>query len=203
MFDIVKKSFTYPFSNISKLIVIVILVFLSNCMVLISLSDISEELFSQFLASDWAIVLTIISIVIQIYLLGYGVSILKNSTNDRMPDFNVKMNFINAFKYIAVSIIYLIVPFLIFIALSYVMGVNNYNFDLVTFSFTHTTYINSDTSVISTAIPTFEVILVLVVSFILFLIFGLFEIVGICRLAKFDSLKEAISFKKYLKKLNY
>lgn len=112
-----------------------------------------------------------------------------------MPGFNVKGDFINAFKYIIVSIIYLIVLFLIFTALSYVMGITNYNFDLATLSFTPITVFDSDTSVVSTAVPTFEVMSVLIVSFILFFVFGLFEIMGICRLAKYDSLKEAINFK--------
>ena len=142
-----------------------------------------------------------ISIIVSIFVLGYGISILRNSIDksDDMPDFNIKNNFIDGLKHIVVSFIYLIIPFLIFVALSYLMNITAYNFDLVTFSFTKTTILNQTAdsiySITETATPTLNVIITLIITFIISVVFALFEIIGLCRLAKYNSLKEAFNFK--------
>lgn len=120
-----------------------------------------------------------------------------------MPNFNIKNNFIDGLKHMVVSFVYLIIPLLIFIALSYLMNITAYNFDLVTFSFTKTTILNQSTdsiySVSQTAAPTLNIIITLIISFIISIVFALFEIIGLCRLAKFNSLKEAFNFKVIFK----
>ncbi|MBO5150536.1 MAG: DUF4013 domain-containing protein, partial [Methanobrevibacter sp.] len=101
--------------------------------------------------------------------------------------------------HLVVSFIYLIIPFLIFVALSYLMNITAYNFDLVTFSFTKTTILNQTAdsiySITETATPTLNVIITLIITFIISVVFALFEIIGLCRLAKYNSLKEAFNFK--------
>ena len=122
-----------------------------------------------------------------------------------MPDFNIKNNFADGLKHIVVSFVYLIIPFLIFIALSYLMNITAYSFDLVTYSFTKTTLLNQTAdsiyTVTETAAPTLNIIITLIISFVISLVFALFEIIGLCRLAKFNSLKEAFNFKVIVEEL--
>ena len=165
---------------------------IGNLMTIIAFSGISDAQYYLIVDSYFGI-LEIISVIISIYIMGYGVSIIKNSDSAIMPDFNIKKDFINAFKYIAVSAVYLIVPILIFVGLCFLFGLTSYGFDVVSFSFTNTT-----DGYMMQVDPTFEIALTLIISFIVFLIFGLFEIVGVCRLAKFDSLKESFNFKEVL-----
>ena len=79
------------------------------------------------------------------------------------------------------------------------MNITAYNFDLVTFSFTKTTILNQTAdsiySITETATPTLNVIITLIITFIISVVFALFEIIGLCRLAKYNSLKEAFNFK--------
>ena len=194
--DIVKSSFKYPF-DIPKWTVLSILTIIGNLAIvlpyLFQIEDMNIE------------ILLLISTLVSIFVLGYGINILRNSISksDEMPDFNIKTNFIDGLKHIVVSFVYLIIPLVVFIALSYLMNITAYNFDLVAFSFTKTTILNQTAdsiySVSQTAAPTLNVIITLIISFIISLVFALFEIIALCRLAKFNSLKEAFNFKVIFK----
>lgn len=190
--EIVKNSFKYPF-DIPKWAILSILTIIGNLVIVLPFLFLIEEVNNG--------ILSLVSIVVSIFVLGYGISILRSSIDksDNMPDFNIKNNFTDGLKHIVVSFVYLIIPFLIFIALSYLMNITAYNFDLVTYSFTKTTVLNQTAdsiySVTETAVPTLNIIITLIISFVISLVFALFEIIGLCRLAKFNSLKEAFNFK--------
>ena len=98
--DIVKSSFKYPF-DIPKWTVLSILTIIGNLAIvlpyLFQIEDMNIE------------ILLLISILVSIFVLGYGISILRNSINksDEMPDFNIKTNFIDGLKHIVVSFVYL------------------------------------------------------------------------------------------------
>ena len=83
------------------------------------------------------------------------------------------------------------------------MNITTYGFDFVTFSFTKTTILNQTTGsvVMETVPPTLNVIITLIISFIISLIFALSEIIALCRMAKFNSLKEAFNFKVIIDEL--
>lgn len=190
--NIIKSSFKYPF-DIPKWAILSILTIIANLIIVLPFLFQIEEINNE--------ILFLISIIVSIFVLGYGISILRNSIDksDDMPDFNIKNNFIDGLKHLVVSFIYLIIPFLIFVALSYLMNITAYNFDLVTFSFTKTTILNQTAdsiySITETATPTLNVIITLIITFIISVVFALFEIIGLCRLAKSNSLKEAFNFK--------
>lgn len=197
----IKSSFKYPFSNIKQWAILSILFIIGNLIILCGLD-------ARYLGVDVLYhivepnidIFTIISIIVSIYVLGYCISILKKSIekSDEMPDFNIKNDFINGLKHIIISFVYLILPILIFFGLAYLMNVTNYAFDLQTFSFMKLTFnetANYIETSMQTATPTLNVIITLIISFIIFLIFAILEIIGLCRLAKTDSLKEAFNFK--------
>ena len=194
--DIVKSSFKYPF-DIPKWAILSILTIIGNLLIVFPFLFQSEyENFELLL---------LIRIIVLIFVLGYGISILRNSINksEDMPNFNIKNNFIDGLKHLVVSFVYLIIPFLIFVGLSYLMNITTYGFDFVTFSFTKTTILNQTTGsvVMETVPPTLNIIITLIISFIISLIFALSEIIALCRMAKFNSLKEAFNFKVIIDEL--
>ena len=187
--DIVKSSFKYPF-DIPKWAILSILTIIGNLLIVFPFLFQSEyENFELLL---------LIRIIVLIFVLGYGISILRNSINksEDMPNFNIKNNFIDGLKHLVVSFVYLIIPFLIFVGLSYLMNITTYGFDFVTFSFTKTTILNQTTGsvVMETVPPTLNIIITLIISFIISLIFALSEIIALCRMANFkiivDELKQ-------------
>ena len=161
--EIVKNSFKYPF-DIPKWAILSILTIIGNLVIVLPFLFLIEEVNNG--------ILSLVSIIVSIFVLGYGISILRSSIDksDNMPDFNIKNNFTDGLKHIVVSFVYLIIPFLIFIALSYLMNITAYNFDLVTYSFTKTTVLNQTAdsiySVTETAVPTLNIIITLIISFI-------------------------------------
>ena len=194
--DIVRSSFKYPF-DIPKWAILSILTIIGNLLVVFPfLFQIEYENIELLL---------LIRIIVLIFVLGYGISILRNSINksEDMPNFNIKNNFIDGLKHLVVSFVYLIIPFLIFVGLSYLMNITTYSFDFVTFSFTKTTILNQTTGygVMETVPPTVNVIITLIITFIISLVFALSEIIALCRMAKFNSLKEAFNFKVIINEL--
>ena len=191
----IKSSFKYPFLNIKQWAVLSVLFIIANIIVWSGFYMI-YPIFEK-IPEIWFF----ISVIVSIFVLGYSISILRNSIDhsDDMPGFSIKNDFINGLKHILVSLIYLLVPILVFIALANIMNVTAYSFDLTTFSFTKTVVINETPEYIESmaeqASPTLNVGITLVVSFIFFLIFGFFEIIGLCRLAKCNSIKEAFNFR--------
>ena len=202
MVENIRNSFKYPFYNIKQWAILTILFIIGNIMIFTGLDtrylgfDIIYPLVESYVE-----IFAIISVIVSIFVLGYTISILKKShkKTDEMPSFNIKNNFINGLKHILISFVYLIIPLLIFIGLSFLMNVTNYGFDLQTFTFIKLTILNETADYVETyaqtAPPTLNVILTLLISFIVTLVFAIGEIIALCRLAETDSIKEAFNFK--------
>lgn len=197
-----KNSFKYPFYNIKQWAILTILFIIGNIIIFTGLDTRYFGVDILYpIVETYTDIFAIISLITSIFVLGYTISILKKSIEktDDMPNFNIKNDFTNGLKHILISIIYLIIPLLIFIALSFLLNVTNYGFDLQSFTFIKLTIINQTPDYIETysqtAPPTLNVILTLLISFIISLVFAIGEIIALCRLAKTNSIKEAFNFK--------
>ena len=191
-----KDSFKYPFHNILDWIKLTILVIIGNLMIVFSLIVINEMLFEKILS--YVLIFIIMSILALIFVLGYGIEIIKHSMSKSrtMPDFKVIDIFVFGLKHIVISFVYLIIPILAYMALSQVLGVGDYNFDLTFFSFSKVTVINSTESIMEGPVmPTLNLIVTLIISFAIFLIFKPFEIIGISRLVTTSSFRQAFNLK--------
>ncbi|MBO5150542.1 MAG: DUF4013 domain-containing protein, partial [Methanobrevibacter sp.] len=91
--NIIKSSFKYPF-DIPKWAILSILTIIANLIIVLPFLFQIEEINNE--------ILFLISIIVSIFVLGYGISILRNSIDksDDMPDFNIKNNFIDGLKHI-------------------------------------------------------------------------------------------------------
>lgn len=193
----VKDSLKYPFFNISKWMILSVLVIIGNLLTVVSIQIWDDALFEKIMASDLVLIFTVIFFIITIYILGYAIGIVKCSIDleGHMPSFNVKNDFINGLEHAVILLFYLIIPFIFYIAMSFAMGVNMYGFDFISFSFTETVILTANESIMFETIPSLNVWIVLIISFVVFLIFGLFEVSSLCRFAKTGSLKESFNFK--------
>ena len=143
-------------------------------------------------------ILNLISIMSLVFVLGYGLSIFKNSINlyFDMPNFSLMKDFINGLKHLAIILFYFSIPMLLFFIVSIFTNHSVYNFNL-TYHFGTESIINQTADsvvlIIKPLIPNlFELIKIISCGFIL-LIFGLIESVAAYRFVKYDELSEAFN----------
>lgn len=128
--EIIEDAFKYPLADFKKFLILGIpnlviaifaTLFISQGAGLSSLGDVSEEallsspLFSTFIVTFLLFVL--ISIICSIMMSGIGLSVIRQTIqlSDVMPDIQPVKNFIDGIKSFIVSIVYVIVPVLVYI----------------------------------------------------------------------------------------
>ena len=198
--DIVVESLSFPFYNIDKLLIFVIFVFVGNLFLI--LIFLNPTLYAQYefqkMIVPYSDIFNLISIISLIFVLGYGLSIFKNSINlyFGMPNYSLMNDFINGLKHLAIILFYFSIPMLLFFILSNFTGQSFYNFNLA-YHFGTESIINQTADsvilIIKPLIPNlFELIKIISCGFIL-LIFGLIESVAAYRFVKYDELSEAFN----------
>ena len=198
--DIVVDSLSFPFYDVNKLLIFVIFVFVGNLfLILIFLNPTLHAQYEfQKMIVPYSDILNLISIMSLVFVLGYGLSIFKNSINlyFDMPNFSLMKDFINGLKHLAIILFYFSIPMLLFFIVSIFTNQSVYNFNL-TYHFGTESIINQTVdSVILIIKPLisniFELIKIISCGFIL-LIFGLIESVAAYRFVKYDELSEAFN----------
>ena len=125
----IKNSFKYPFLNLKQWAIVSLLFMIGNIILFSGCDVLYLGLDIVFpIVESYTEIFVILSVIVSIFVLGYCISILKNTIekSNEMPSFNIKSDFINGLKYIIVAFAYLIIPFLIFIGLAYLMNVIQY-----------------------------------------------------------------------------
>ena len=194
--EIFSNSLKYPISDYQKLLIVGVI------FVLTSLSAI----FLQFgiYNKTLSLIFGLVAFIANILLFGYGLSVIKQGIEleDVIPDFDWVTNFVDGIKYIVVSFVYLLIPTLITTVVAFALGSGPLSKILTQDTITAATSGNStQLNLVLNSIPKevwgglFTAIAVTsIIAIILFVIFGLFLEIGICRLAKYDSIGEAFSF---------
>lgn len=173
--QILLNSFKYPFIDLKGLLYFCLLFVLS---VIFNLGIYFEN--------EYVMILGIITLIIFYFILpGYLLSVVKNGCNElsEIPKINVIKSFVDTFQLIILSIVYQIIPTLVFLILLMSLGVHFV-----------TGFINSPINGLNVLLLHFGVILF--VSLVVFFIFEILRYIATARLAYFDSLTEALSFKK-------
>lgn len=195
--EIFGNAFKYPTLDYQKLLIVgVVYVF-----------TVLTSLFLQFgiYNGTLSLIFGIISLVANIILLGYGLSVVKHGIEleDTIPDFDWATNIVDGIKYIVVTFVYLIIPTIITFVVGFALGAG----PLVTIFSKETMNSLSNANTSSQVTQAFSSVpqeawtglilaisVTMAVAIILFVIFGLFLEIGICRLAKYGNLGEAFSF---------
>ena len=123
-------SLTYPFLNISRMLVVVGIVILGNLMLILMFNnplDFRVYDFQKILV-PYGNVLNFISVVSLIFVLGYGIGIFKNAalSCSKMPKFNPRRDFSNGLKHLLIILIYFSVPLVLLFCFKH----NLYDFNM-------------------------------------------------------------------------
>ena len=172
---IILNSFKYPFINLKGLLFVCFLFALN---LIFS--------FGIYLKNEYVMVLGLISTMIVCFILpGYLLSVIKRGCEEssESPKFDIKKNFIDTLNLIVLSIVYDIIPWLIIFVLFMSLGIHFF-----------TGFFNSPANGLNVLFIHFGIILILAV--IVMIIFAIFKYIATARLAYYDSLTEALSFKK-------
>ena len=163
MGEILRNSLLYPLQNIKALVIFIVLGVIAG----ISGGTTTIDFILDFLginniiANESGILGMLLFIIISLLIVGYMLDVVKWSIYRRSdsPGIDIKRQFSNALKFLVVEIVYLFVPFVVFIILSIFLA----------------RWIVS------------------LIGIVLFIIFALAELMARCRLAKNDSLSEALA----------
>lgn len=194
--EIFSNALKYPISDFKKLLIVGVVFLLSSLTSLLAQFGFRNATFSLI----WAIV----SIVISILLVGYGLSVLKIGIDleDEIPGFDWAKNLVDGIKCVVVSFVYFIIPAIVTSAVAFALGFGPLTKiftqeNLVVFASGNSTQVNALMASIPPEVWSglgTAILATTAVGILLFIIFGIFAEIGVCRLAKYDSLGEAFRF---------
>jgi hypothetical protein len=162
--DILSKSISYPFSDITKFLIIGIGV------IIVDLDTVFGELFGT--ESFMVILGFIIAVLFSIVMLGYSINVIKKGidNSNEIPDFDFANNFVDGLKLMLIGFVYFIIPLIITLVLLFVFGA-----------------IGSGLNQVVGSLGIWALIAVI------FIIFGIFAIVAQARFAISHSISDALS----------
>jgi hypothetical protein len=198
--DLFKEALVYPTKDYKALLILGVLFLIAN-------------LSSVFVA--WQIdlnggilaILGIISILLYFVTEGYILSVIKEALNngDDIPALDIVTNFVDGLKLLVVQIVYYIIPTIIVLIVGWLSGTYSAVFKIVEYvgedvantTVNATTMVNTVPQEYWSALFT-GLLITCIVAIILYIIFGLLLEIAMCRLAKYDSIGEAINFKEII-----
>lgn len=185
-------SFKYPFIDFEKFLVLGALFLLANIASIAS----AFGLYNNPIYTYISVVALILSIIVSLIIGGYALSVTKTASNlsNAVPDLDFVENLVLGIKGAIVAFVYMIIPSAVVIILSVLFGATA----IFSGSLDHLTS-SSASSLI------FGIMLIVIAGIILFVLFGIFEVVALGRLAKTDSLGEALTFEVFedVKKIGF
>ncbi|WP_458402608.1 DUF4013 domain-containing protein [Methanobrevibacter sp.] len=163
--DIISDSIRYPFSDITKFLIVAVIALLAG------LSSLSEPLgINNFFL---VMIFAIISIIFSLILSGYGLDVIRNGIvgSDEIPAVDFMKNLIDGIKVLIISLVYFLIPIIISLIVFMFFGVIG----------TGLNHIGAAT------------IVAVVIAVIAFIAFAIFEIIAIARFAKTGEFGDAFA----------
>ena len=200
LFDLFKEALVYPTKDYKALLIFGVIFLVANLASVLTAWNI--EINGTIFA-----LLGIVSLVLYFVSDGYILSVLKESINlgDDIPALDIVANLIDGIKLLVVEIVYYIIPAIITLFIGWITGTFSAVLNIVNYvgeDLTNTT-VNA-TSAINSVPPEYwsalfaGLAITAIVGMILFIIFGLLLEIAMCRLAKYDSIGEALNIKEVI-----
>ena len=163
--DILSKSISYPFSDLTKFLMVGIGV------LIVDFDTIFGDIFGT--ESFMVIIGLLIAFLFSIVMSGYSISVIKKGIDNlnEIPSFDFANNFVDGIKLIIIGIVYFIIPLIITLVLLFVFGA-----------------IGSGINQVAGSLGIWGLLAVIV-----FIIFGIFAIVAQARFAISHSISDALS----------
>ena len=191
--EIFSNALKYPVSDYQKLLMLGLVFVISSLPAILAIFGFYNTTF----ASIWSIV----SIIISILVLGYGLSVIRESIdlNDEIPAFDWTNNLVDGIKSFVVAFVYYLVPAIV-VSLVSIISLGSAFSTLPKSTLNIISNATSMNTVINAIPPQtwaalgYGLAVVVMVAIVLFVIFGLFQTVATCRLAKYGTFGEAFAF---------
>lgn len=196
LIDLFKEALVYPTKDYKALLIFGVVCLLANLASLVTSWNIEIN------GTVWAI-LGIITLVLYFVTEGYVLSVLKESINlnDEIPALDFVANFVDGLKLLVVEIVYYIIPTIIVLIVGWLSGTFSAVMDIVSYMGDDLTNTTVNATALVNSVPEEYWLALLtglaitaIVAVILYIIFGLLLEIAMCRLAKYDSIAEAIKF---------
>ena len=149
---------------------------------------ITEEIGNAIISSVLGIVAAVASIITS----GYSVSVVKKAIvkSDEIPDLDLRENIIDGLKMIVMLIVYYIIPIIITLIVAFATGFFNQYIEVATYASQYgSNFVNMVSEDLMMSLVSSAAITI-IIGIILLVIFSLLFYMGICRLAKYNSLSE-------------
>ena len=195
LIDLFKEALVYPTKDYKALLLFGVIFLVANLSTVFTVWGIEVN----------ATVLSLIGLVsLLLYFVteGYIISIIRETLdfNDEIPALDIVANFIDGLKLLVVEIIYYIIPTVLVLVIGFLSGtfsavmniVNYVGEDVVNTTVDATTLVNSVPQEYWAALFT-GLVITAILAMILYIIFGLLVEIAMCRLAKYDSIGEALN----------
>ena len=205
--EIIKEAMIFPSKDLAKLAIYIVLSIIAALLAIVGIALFAIGLVDEPVFALLGFIILIAGIILGFVITGYQVSILKSGIEhtESLPAFDWKGNLITGIKYLIVNIVYFIIPAIIVLILAWVtnifgMAQTMFNQMMEASIAANTTVYFADV-VPQSLIISFgnALIIVGVIAFILFVIFAIIQTMGISRLAKTDSLGDAVNIPEAFK----
>ena len=198
--DLFKEALVYPTKDYKALLIFGVIFLVANLSTVLTAWNI--QINGTVIA-----LLGIVSIILYFVTEGYILSVIKESINlgDDIPALDIVANLIDGLKLLVVQIVYYIIPTIIVLIVGWLSGTYSAVFKIVEYvgnDLANTT-VNA-TTLVNTVPQEYWTSLIAglmitgIVAMILYIIFGLLLEIAMCRLAKYDSIGEAINIKEVI-----
>ena len=186
--SIFNDAFRFPFGNMEKWLVLGILLILGG---------LSSVLISFGIDLGAASIITsIIALVAGLIVSGYSLAIVRDTIHghDQLPNFDIVENIVDGIKVLILSIVYSIIPVIVFFALLIVTGAAEAFIEIINLSIGGATTVPSDLALGFVG----SLGITLIISLIVFIIFSLFSTIAMCRLANTGSFSKCFAFSEII-----
>ena len=161
--QIITDSIKYPFSDLTKFLIVGIMVLLagiSNVFISYGIDNVSLLMIGYAVSLFFALVIS-----------GYGLSVIRKavSYSDDVPDIDLINNFIDGIKVLVISLVYFLIPLIITLILALITGAIGAG-------------LNNILASLGVAV---------VIAVIVFILFAVFEVIALARFAKTDEFGDA------------
>lgn len=208
--EIIKESFVFPANNLKQLALYIVI---SIVVSIFALGGILAATYAESSAvyAVLGVILVIVSLIIAFILAGYQIKIIKSGIDQgEVLDIDWKNDFITGIKAIIVNIVYYIIPAIIVVIVGFIAGIPAAIGNIGQYVIENSTNATSiaDSTVVDSIPPELlnsfasSVTVTAIIALILFIIFAFALMMGLSRLAKTDSLGEALNIPEALKDIS-
>ncbi|WP_297899074.1 DUF4013 domain-containing protein [Methanobrevibacter sp.] len=189
--EIFKDGLTYPSNNWKNVLILGVFTIIANIVLIIPAIGIALN--SIGFTGIVLTIVSIISLIINLIIMGYSFSIIKNTVNniDTIPEFDIGNNIVNGIKILLITIAYYIIPAIITILVAIGTG-----------AFNNLAQIALSGGVVSNELATslfVSFFTVMIVGIILLIIVTLIATIGIARFAEKGNMGAAFEFGEIFK----